>query len=881
MGSPEASAGKRKRTAALIDASQAHRLLELLGKKPSRTRLRAFAHKHNPDRRQIGARSGPFNLADAARWQRGGRGIYFVVNHGGDDADSITDCLALFAEWDGIPEAEQLDRLHRSGMPQPTATVSTSGGSLHIYWRLRDPISPAEWKPAMRRLIAHLGSDPKINDPSRVMRLPGCAYIGRDGTETGRVEIIDEAPEAVYSLAELLACLPELEEQQATPQPPSTPPAGGGDFAPRSLDEIRAALDTVPRRVAGHGSYETYRRLLCGLIAAVEEAGGTEQQAIDWMEEHSPSASCGWDVAQVARSSTTREAATFWAILRDEFRYDLKRRRRESATSGHQQPQQQASGRRGNASPPPEPEARQKRQPETLDGEAVRQRLEQAINTGIGGADLELLQQQLAEQSELHPLGVARITEAVRREIEAAAAIDAEAHALAIEADRQQIAAGLTTAYLLPAPIAEAIDARTRYMPVSGPSAVLMFLAGIAPAARLGSQVVGSAASGLIVPANLYAAAVARSGAMKSPASRALIREPLEPLQVTLRLDYHRRMESWREQCRATPRGEERPPEPQPSHLIASDPTGEALVATLQQNEIERLGLLLHRDELAGLFGGLNQYRGGRGNDRELLLELFDGAGLAQLRVVGGGRFFTRSQFSIYGTIQPEVLRQLVAEGDPSGLWARFLFAPLPAVAVRLPDDDDDTETQAAIDTLRRVTDEIHRLTPRPYRLDAAGAARFRDYHYERQQAALAATLPAHGALYGKAAGKVLRVAGLLHLAAIGAKTADEAGPIPDATVERAVMLVDHLDAYALGIHADAAGSGPSSILRTVHRIAEAAGKALSVGEVRQKLSKAQRQEIDSHAITQAMHALARANYGEVAAGGRGAIRYGATGSMP
>ncbi|MGB5136796.1 MAG: DUF3987 domain-containing protein [Prochlorococcaceae cyanobacterium] len=513
--------------------------------------------------------------------------------------------------------------------------------------------------------------------------------------------------------------------------------------------------------------------------------------------------------------------------------------------------------------------------------DAVRQELEQAMAAGTAGADLELLHQRLASESGMHPLAVSKIASALERAAAAAAAIEAEAKAIAIEADRQQLGEALTLDQLLPEPIAAAIEARTRYMPVAGPSAALMFLTAIAAAAKLGTQVVGSAASGFVVPANLYACVVARSGAMKSPSGKALIREPLQPLVASLREAYERQLQSWREQCQATKRGKDKPPMPQPSFLVASDPTGEALVATLQQNEADGLGLLLFRDELAGLFGGLNQYRGGRGSDQELLLELFDGGGLAQLRVVGGGRHFSRSQFSIYGTTQPDVLQGLVAEGDPSGLWARFLFVPVPAVAVRLPDDDDDDEARAATDTLRRAAHAVHQLTPRPYWLDAGGAARFREYHYDRQQAALNATLPAHSALYGKAAGKVLRVAGLMHLAAIGAGTAPDTGPIPDATVARAVLLVDHLDGYALGIHTDASGGGPSGVMRTVHRIAEGVGGVVRPNQVRKRLSTRQRQEWDPATVTAAMEALAAAGYGERVVGDQGTTLYRATRRLP
>lgn len=68
---------------------------------------------------------------------------------------------------------------------------------------------------------------------------------------------------------------------------------------------------------------------------------------------------------------------------------------------------------------------------------------------------------------------------------------------------------------------------------------------------------------------------------------------------------------------------------------------------------------------------------------------------------------------------------------------------------------------------------------------------------------------------------------------------------------------------------------------RAVHRIAEAIGGRVGVGEVRRKLSKTPRQRGTAATITAAMQALAGAGYGEVATGDRGTIRYRATGGLP
>ena len=99
-------------------------------------------------------------------------------------------------------------------------------------------------------------------------------------------------------------------------------------FPPATKEEILAALQHVPRRVAGSGTYATYRNLLWGMIAALKAAnkaspepcGGdwAVEYAIGAMDTHSPSEECGWDVEQVARSGGEEiGAGTFWHLVRE------------------------------------------------------------------------------------------------------------------------------------------------------------------------------------------------------------------------------------------------------------------------------------------------------------------------------------------------------------------------------------------------------------------------------------------------------------------------------------------------------------------------------------------------------------------------------------
>ena len=58
-----------------------------------------------------------------------------------------------------------------------------------------------------------------------------------------------------------------------------------------------------------------------------------------------------------------------------------------------------------------------------------------------------------------------------------------------------------------------------------------------------------------------------------------------------------------------------RPKKPLPREYHTSDATWEA-ISRIQAQQPER-GILVTPDELAGLFKGQNQYRNGRGNDKE------------------------------------------------------------------------------------------------------------------------------------------------------------------------------------------------------------------------------------------------------------------------
>jgi hypothetical protein len=271
-----------------IDRGQADQFLALLGKDPASARLRAFPHRLNPNRATIRARSGPYDLAAATRWQQDGRGVYLVTGNGGDRDADITSCPAFFVEWDHRPLEWQLEAWREFGLGQPTATITTGGKSAHLYWVLTEPIPPDQWAPIQAALIEVTGADPTNRNPSRVMRLPGAYYLRPDGQATGQTRI-QASTGTRYPLEEVQAWIvaaATAHQQAAQQQAASRPgillddPAVAvplGDLPPRPPGALREALLQVPPFAHGTGQYQQ----LLGLALRLHvELGAADAQQL-------------------------------------------------------------------------------------------------------------------------------------------------------------------------------------------------------------------------------------------------------------------------------------------------------------------------------------------------------------------------------------------------------------------------------------------------------------------------------------------------------------------------------------------------------------------------------------------------------------------------
>lgn len=136
------------------------------------------------------------------------RGIFFVVNAGGDDDKSITRVNAQFVECDDLSMEEQIRQVEAFPLP-PSMEIKTRR-SLHTYWFIKDG-DVTLYRPIQKALVEKFHGDPVCVNESRVMRLPGFYHCKADPVE---VECISFHPERRYTQEELMQLLPVKQEEK-------------------------------------------------------------------------------------------------------------------------------------------------------------------------------------------------------------------------------------------------------------------------------------------------------------------------------------------------------------------------------------------------------------------------------------------------------------------------------------------------------------------------------------------------------------------------------------------------------------------------------------------------------------------------------------------
>jgi len=228
--------------------------------------------------------------------------------------------------------------------------------------------------------------------------------------------------------------------------------------------------------------------------------------------------------------------------------------------------------------------------------------------------------------------------------------------------------------------------------PVDMPSAFLLPTLGSA----IGNFVKLQVCPGWEEKANLWVCVIAPSGVGKSPVLK-IIKKPFDDKEKEEKISKDREKENnkkiWKDYEKRKKiflkenKKKKDFPEPEPEKItsktkyLLNDMTREALNSVLSINQ---RGILIPLDELTSWLNSMNQYKGGKGNDREFYLSLFGRDSIYSARKGSGDRGGTElidifdPFVNIMGGIQPCKLYLLIGDkpGESTdGLSQRFLFS--------------------------------------------------------------------------------------------------------------------------------------------------------------------------------------------------------------
>jgi hypothetical protein len=327
--------------------------------------------------------------------------------------------------------------------------------------------------------------------------------------------------------------------------------------------------------------------------------------------------------------------------------------------------------------------------------------------------------------------------------------------------------------------------------------------------------------------ASLFLGVVAPPGAKKTPAAKAAT-EPVRERQGRLQREHRKKMEVYDQEMREwevdkklsykddkpAPR---QPEKPSMERVIADDTTVEALVGILEDNP---RGVLVDKDELTGWVRAMDQYKGGKGADRQHWLSIWSSKPVVVDRKSRAGEpvILTRPWVSLLGGIQPSMLKELGAARE-DGLLDRFLFAyPAPrrtqlSRAEISPEGEREySELYRKLADLKMVEDEYGDLNPGVVRMSQDAWHLFKQHADTLNAEAFDPGFPARlQGVWSKLEGYLARLSLILALARRMGNGEIERVQAED--VEAAGRLIDYFKAHVKRVYAVLKAATPQELL--------------------------------------------------------------------
>ena len=513
----------------------------------------------------------------------------------------------------------------------------------------------------------------------------------------------------------------------------------------------------------------------------------------------------------------------------------------------------------------------------------IRDQLQECLEAGLSTGQMATEVIRIAADADVYPATVKDLLAGLRAdEQDAEDAADIADLIQQVSAAEQAINAIRLQDYL-PPKLTAALQTFQRGIPYTDTTLLMAQLVQVSATLKLGTRINGNPFTDWELPLNLYGIDVGPSGARKSPLVKALFTKPAEQIRAEINQLNSQRFEAWEKEC--SERKQNKPPKPIPLVHSTNEYTGEALAERLALHEIHKYPMLVLREEIAALFDSFGKYKqGGKGTggDEQQLLEIFDGDGFNSLRI-GGGRGYDKCHVSLYGGIQDDVLRRLIASGDANGKWARCIFVPLPEMTYQLsrPTEADRIDRRMAEFDLKQLSTDLFKQSPRVFELDGDGIDMLLQYDHLCQRQRDEASINAVKALKNKSPGKALRIAGLLHVLRcheLGKFTID----VPCTRLAEAIALVDALDAWAASFHATAALSAANAhavanrehLLQRIHDIASKSKGTVPWSTIRRSLKSTEKKGITVAMAKVMLQTLHDRACGQLSTGKRGGLSY-------
>lgn len=800
-----------------IDRSQALAHLKALGYQDGDTvYLRFFFPEGDPRKRDDKGRKLEGKLSNLPwsqmeQLQAECRGCYFVVNGGGHLDKDVSHGLAIFYEHDNLGKDLQRDLWQTLGLPEPTVQVDTGGKSIHSKWKLSTPCTPEQWRELQTDLLEFADADRKLKNPSRVMRLAGAYHI-KPGREPIQSQLILNTGKT-YSYEELRATIPRQQKQETQPSQ-----ARWYEFEQNfrlPIDDAVPLYECVSRTdrdLVDRGTGEGARNsngfaLAANLIATSDYLAclgqnyeGDPRQLFEQYAQNCTPPIDSSEMESIWKSASQRTKGT--SLSPDAIESCIKSWQWRQIRGENQRPIT-PKGDDGNNSLYGDRTSKiinhptAKRQPLITDGD-LEERVDELISQNLKPSKLITKLSLLAKETGFQAAEIKRIYYERVQEKDLA---ESRPEYIAEINDLLKIgSSSLKLAEELPAIYAQPLVKLAQHLSLREEVYLLALLSALSVCHRSGTRLIIHRGQGFSVPLNLFGGIVSESGQRKSPVIKAIITTALRVLQREAKAEhqaaiakYQGDLEHWngldKEGREADfPNGIPQEPPRQKIYFFTSTSGSESINRQIDAHPDQPL--LYLKDELMGVFTQQGKYSQGRGSEKQDFLSYFDGIGSTELLADGVRSDTEIILMSIFGSVQPEVLRKFTKDcSDPDGQWARFLWVNQPLAAATLHDDDggsvDITELLAG---LYRQTCALPVME---YTLSRDAFKLYQKAYNRIEQLRINCPDPGMRAVYSKITGQLGRLVGNCHVIHELASEREPAAEIPVERVRQGIRLIN------------------------------------------------------------------------------------------